>query len=144
LGDAPASYDRPVQLRRGLIAFALALAVVTAITAASAPRDDDESSPPAPAPSRPVTAPAVELAFRHPVEDAPPERSVRNGSHVIVRVQSGIAGNVEIPELGLIEPVEPGTPAVFDLLASRSGRYEIALVSVAGERTRLGTLVVGD
>jgi hypothetical protein len=133
-----------VQLRRGLIAFALVLAVVTLISAASAPRDDDDSAPPTPAPSRPVTAPAVELAFRHPVEDDPPERPVRNGSHLIVRVQAGVAGNVEIPGLGLIEPVAPGTPAVFDVLANRSGRYEVALVSVGGERTKLGTVVVGD
>jgi hypothetical protein len=133
-----------VQLRRGLIAFAIALAVVTAVAAVSGPReDDDPAAPSIPAP-RAATPAAVTVAFRHPVEARPPERPVRNGAHVVVRVEAAVAGNVEIPGLGLIQPVAPGTPAVFDVLADRSGDYEVALLAVNGERTRLGTLAVTD
>ena len=133
-----------MQLRRGLIAFALVFAAVAIGVSISAPPAEEEAR----GPSLPVprsTAPtAVSLAFRHPVEDAPPVRAVRRGSHVLIRVQAQVPGDVELRGLGLVAPVTPGTPAVFDVLASRTGRYEVSLLSVAGERTRLGQLEVND
>jgi hypothetical protein len=138
------AYDRIVQLRRTLLAFALVLAAVSLAAALSSPREEEESPPPS-GPIPRATAPAaVNVGFRHPVAKEPPVRTVRNGAHVIVRVQAQVAGNAEIAGLGLLQSVAPGTPAVFDLLAARSGRFEVSLVSVAGERTRLGTLEVGD
>ena len=141
-----APYSRLVQLRRALIAFAAVLAVVTVISALAGPGDDTNTAslpPVAPAP-RASAAPPVTVAFRHPPGRTAPVRPVRNGAHVVVRVQAQVAGNVEIGGLGLVQPVTPGTPAVFDLLASRSGRFEVSLVSVAGERSRLGVLDVTD
>jgi hypothetical protein len=133
-----------VQLRRSLIAFAIVFAVVAMVAAITAPSEEEE----APAPSTPVprtsTPAAVNVAFRHPVEDEPPVRPVRRGSHAIVRVQAQVAGDVEILGLGLLQPVTPGTPAVFDVLADRAGRFEVRLVSIAGERTRLGVLEVSE
>jgi hypothetical protein len=134
-----------MQFRRGLIAFALVLAGVTAIASISPPPDENDGPDLSAAPRPKAVAPeTVQVGFRHPVEAAPPQRAVRNGSHVIVRVEAGIAGNVEISGLGLIEPVAPGTPAVFDVLANRTGRYDVNLLSVAGERTEVGALVVED
>ena len=133
-----------MQLRRGLIAFAVVFAVVAFISALTAPSGDDEPAPPTGPAPRTSTPAAVELAFRHPVEEEPPVRSVRRGTHAIVRVQAQVAGDVEIAGLGLIEPVTPGTPAVFDLLASRAGRFEVRLISVAGERTLLGVIEVNE
>ena len=129
-----------MQFRRGLIAFVLVLVGVTLIASISAPVEDDDS----PAGERPraVAPEAIEVAFRHPLEGAPPLRSVRGGSHVIVRASADAAGNIEISGLGLIEAVAPGTPAVFDILTSRVGRYDVTLVPVAGDRVKLGTLEV--
>ena len=134
-----------MQVRRALIAFVVVFAVVTLIAAITAPRDDDDDSPATadPAP-RAAPSPAVAVRFRHPVEGAPPVRLVRRGSHVAIRVEAGVAGDVEIPGLGLIQPVAPGTPAVFDVLATRAGRYDVSLRSVAAERTKLGTLQVAN
>ena len=133
-----------MQLRRGLIAFALVFAAVAFGAAISAPSEDEEPA----GPSRPIprtTAPAaVNVAFRHPAGGAPPVRAVRRGSHVVVRVEAQIAGDVELLGLGLTAAVTPGTPAVFDLLATRAGRYEVSLLSIAGERTRLGLLEVRE
>jgi hypothetical protein len=130
-----------VQLRRALIAFAVVFALVTVIAVVSAPSDDDSpaTATPSPAPTRPTTVP---VAFRHPVAGAPPVRPVRSGSHLVIRVEARVAGDIEIPGLGLIQSVAPGTPAVFDVLASRPGRYDVSLRSASGEQIRLGTLEV--
>ena len=134
-----------MQFRRGLIAFVLVLAGVTAIASISAPPEEDNDPDLTAAPRPRAIAPeTLQVAFRHPVEAAPPARTVRNGAHVIVRVEARIPGTVEIPGLGLIQAVAPGTPAVFDVIADRTGRYDVSLQSVAGERTELGALVVED
>jgi hypothetical protein len=133
-----------VQLRRGLIAFAVVFAAVAIGAAISAPSEEGEPF----GPSRPVppsTAPAaVSVSFRQPLEGAPPARAVRRGSHVVIRVQTQVAGDVEVRGLGLIASTAPGTPAVFDVIASRPGSYEVTLRPVAGEQTRLGSLEVND
>ena len=133
-----------MQVRRALVAFVVVFAIVTLIAAISAPREDDDS--PATTDPAPRAAPSttVTVRFRHPVEGAPPVRLVRRGSHLAIRVEAGVAGDVEIPGLGLIQPVAPGTPAVFDVLANRTGRFDLSLRSVAAERTKLGTLEVAN
>jgi hypothetical protein len=133
-----------MQVRRALIAFVVVFAVVTLIAVASGPRETDDS-PATPAPAqRSAAAQTVTLSFRHPVEAGLPVRQLRRGSRAVIRVETGVAGDVEIPALGLIQPAAPGTPAVFDVLAVRAGRFDVSLLSVAGERTKLGTLAVND
>ena len=137
------AYDRRVQLRRGLIAFALVLAAVSFGAALSAPDEEGEPATTTPQTARNASPAAVTTTLAQPVRGEPPVRRVRAGAHVVLRVSAAAAGNVEIPALGLIQAVSPGTPAVFDLLASRAGRYTVAHVSLSGERTRLGALQVG-
>ena len=133
-----------MQVRRALIAFALVFAAVTAVSVISASREEDDGpAAPPPAP-RPAAATTVEVAFRHPVQGVPPVRDIPTGSHVVITVQAAAPGNVEIADLGLLQPVGPGTPAVFDVLADRPGRYDVSLLSVAREGTKLGTLAVGN
>ena len=132
-----------MQLRRGLIAFALVLAAVSLGAALSAPDDEGEPATTTPQTARNASPAAVTTTLAQPVRGAPPLRRVRAGAHVILRVSAATPGNVEIAGLGLLQPVVPGTPAVFDLLASRPGRYTVSHVSLTGERTRLGALQVG-
>ena len=122
--------------------FALVLSALSLGAAlAPPPKDDDE---PATTAARPRTTPAgpSQIELRQPAPEVPPVRRVRTGAHVVLRVSARQPGSVEIPALGLIQPVEPGTPAQFDLLASRPGRYDVHLVATGAERTRLGTLLV--
>ena len=133
-----------MQVRRALIAFVVVFAVVSLIAAITAPREDDDSPATADPAPRAAPSPTVAVRFRHPVEGRPPVRLVRRGSQVAIRVEAGVAGDVEIPGLGLIQPVGPGTPAVFDVLATRAGRYDVSLRSVAAESTKLGTLEVAN
>ena len=132
-----------MQLRRGLILFALVLAAISFGAALSAPDEEGEPATTTPQRTRTNTPTAVVTTLRHPVEARPPVRRVRPGAHVVLRVSAGTPGNVEVPGLGLLQPVDPGAPVVFDLLASRPGRYEVVLTTLSGERIRLGTLAVG-
>jgi hypothetical protein len=134
-----------VQLRRTLLAFVLVLAAVSLGAALTAPREEeDDSEPPARPAPRTRTPGAVTVAFRQPVEGGPPVRDVRTGAHVVLRVSARTAGEVEVTGLGLNQSVTPAAPAVFDLLATRAGRYDVVLVPLTGpERIKLGTLVVG-
>jgi hypothetical protein len=141
-GARPA-YDRAVQLRRGLIAFALVLAAVTAAAALSSTGGGDSGGAGPAAAARPAGPPPVVVDFRHPAAKQVPERPVRLGSHVILHVSAAVTGTAEVDGLGLVQPVEPATPAAFDLLATRPGRFDVTVVPAGGERTRVGTLVVG-
>ena len=133
-----------MQLRRALIAFAVVFVGVTALAALSSPREDDREGVPA---SRPAPAGApqtVAVSFRHPVEGTPPARTVRRSAHVVMRVEAGTPGDVEVAGLGLIQPAAPGAPALFDLLPARAGRFDVSLRAAGGESIRVGTLVVVD
>jgi hypothetical protein len=133
-----------VQLRRGLIAFALVLAAVTVAASLSSSGTGGGITRPAAAP-RASGQPLVSAVFHHPPGKVVPVRSARVGSHVIVQVDAVAAGSAEIPGLGLVEPVAADAPAVFDLLAERPGRFDVTVAPAAvGERTRVGTIVVAS
>ena len=72
----------------------------------------------------------------------PPVRRLRAGTHVTLQVASTRAGEVLLRGLGLVQPVEPGTPASFDVLLTAPGRYDAVLDPVAGRPVRVGRLVV--
>jgi hypothetical protein len=58
--------------------------------------------------------------------------ALATGAHAILRVGSGRAGQIALGGLGRDAPVEPGTPASFDLLATRPGSYEVVFTPVGG------------
>ena len=122
--------------------FALVFSAVSLGAALSGPREEDEEPVTTRPVPRPRTPPPTQVALRQPAPEEAPVRRVATGAHVVVRVSAREPGNVEIAGLGLLQPVAPGTPAIFDLLASRPGRYDVELVALNGERTKLGTLVV--
>ena len=122
--------------------LALGLFAITVLAALTASKEDGSAEPTVPV-ARPPAPPTQTLAFAQPAPAKPPVRRVRTGARVVVRVSSTVAGQTELEGLGLIEPVEPGVPASFDVLATRPGRYVVALLPVEGSRAVLGTLVVG-
>lgn len=54
---------------------------------------------------------------------------MRVGDQLALAVRSKGADQVEIPALGLLEPVAPAAPARFDLLAEAPGSYGVRLVA---------------
>ena len=63
------------------------------------------------------------------------------GDQLSLRVKSSRAGEVEIPDLGLLENVTPVDPARFDILASSKGSHE---VKVVGSKHPAGFLEFGE
>jgi hypothetical protein len=115
-------YAEPV-LRRILwfVAGLLALAIVAA---ALVPRHNDKTD----------TAPTVSAPERTTVKadiGASPARArtipARVGDHLVLTVESDRIDQVEIPGLDEIRPVDPTTPAQFDTLLARSGRFEVRM-----------------
>jgi hypothetical protein len=110
-------------LRRILwfIAGLLALAVVAA---AVIPRDngDDKTTPTVSAPERTTVKADI---------GASPTRArtipARVGDHLLLTVESDRIDQVEIPGLDQIHPVDPTTPAQFDTLLDRAGRFEVRM-----------------
>jgi hypothetical protein len=132
-----------VQLRRGLLVFAVFLLAVSFGAALTAPDEDPEPATTTPQTARTSSPEAVTVTFRHPLRGRPPTQRLDANAHAILRVNAGSPGNVEVRLLGLIAAVAPGTPAVFDILATRAGSYDVEFVPLNGERVRIGKLVVG-
>jgi hypothetical protein len=71
-----------------------------------------------------------------------PERvRVSLGDQVSILVRSREPAQIEIPKLGLLEDVLPLSPARFDVLATREGRFDIRRVQ---PRELVGVLEVHE
>jgi hypothetical protein len=138
-----------VHLRRALFLFAIVLGVAALVASLSPPLEErrndttpaepTESAPPS-ATATPAPEPSTALEF-----DASKNASkrVRTGQAATVRVAVDEPGSVTIPGLGLTAPANPRTPARFDILASRPGRYEIVFSPAGGtDMEDAGRLVV--
>jgi hypothetical protein len=128
-------------MRRILVMIAVGMLVLTALAALSAPVDEpgDDARP---APARPAEPPKT-VTLRAPARGKSPVHRVRRGLRVVLEVRSSVAGQVEIGGLGLLQTVDPGAPATFDIVTTRPGRYDVTLLPATGARSRLGTIVVG-
>jgi hypothetical protein len=62
---------------------------------------------------------------------------VRVGDQLSLLVRSKRPGQVSIPAFGLIETVDPFSPARFDILAEEAGSYPIRLSEVRGAAGRI-------
>jgi hypothetical protein len=131
--------------RRGWILIVGAVLLMAAVTASltPAPREGDDGgeAPPATTQPAPGTAPGEARELRMDAA-RPATEEVARGTHVVLEVSVPRPGQVAIPRLGLTGFAHPGTPAVFDVLAERTGRYDVTLAPTGGEPRRAGTLVV--
>ncbi len=72
----------------------------------------------------------------------PRTRRVESGRATTVRVHVESAGQVQIRGLGQSSDADEVTPARFDLLPSRPGRYPVEFIPAAGDTPEpVGTLV---
>lgn len=138
-----------MQARRILLFFGIVL-LLTAAAASLVPVPEeaqrDREEPPSTEAARPSpeAGPDGRLAAQVEFEasGAPATENVETGERVIVTVEAGEPGEVELQGLGRIQPVEPGTPAVFDLFTDSTGRFEVVYEPVEGPSRAVGTLVV--
>jgi hypothetical protein len=140
---------RVVHLRRALLLFAIVLGMAALVASLSRPVDQrkaDTAPSERPPTTPPVAGPAPGSSPAPAVEfDAARNRSVRlpAGDAVTIEVSVAEAGSVDIPDLGLSAAADPVTPARFEVLPTRPGRYELLFTPAGGEPSEpAGRLVV--
>jgi hypothetical protein len=138
-----------MHLRRALLLFAIVLGLAALVASLSRPleqrRDDSESSGPR-EPRQPTAEPGPAPELPSAISfDAADNESMRlpAGAAATLEVAVDEAGSVEIPDMGLSASADRLTPARFDVLASRPGRYELLFTPADGDRAvPAGRLVV--
>jgi hypothetical protein len=131
-------------LGRRFLLLVVVLMGLTALAASIAPREplvrSERHATPTPTPSPPPASSDVETVNRQLDVSHPGKRLVVNeGDLVDLEVRGDDVDSVQL--LDEVAPLDPQSPAVFQLLADRPGSYPIELVDA--ER-QVGTLVVRE
>ncbi len=119
---------------RRLVILMVVLFAASALAAALAPQPpvgEEEETTTEPAVSAPPAAAERGRLVRATLNAGgrkPRTIELREGDQLALLVRSETPGQVEIPALGLLDHVDPDTPARFDLLGERIGRLEVRLV----------------
>jgi hypothetical protein len=144
-----------MHLRRALLLFAIVLGMAALVASLSRPIEDrrtqtttpteTEAGPPSAEPGTTPeeggTAGPRTVTFEASEDES---KKLEAGSAATVEVEVAKPGSVEIPDMGLTAPADPFTPARFDVLATRPGRYPLLFTPAGGERQPepAGSLVV--
>jgi hypothetical protein len=125
--------------RRLLILLAVLLGL-TALAAGVAPRERADTGTAPAVPSTPGTGAPTPLERTIRTSSQGERIDVRVGQIVVITVEGDALETVSLEEYGN-EPVEPASPARFEILADVPGTYAIELL---GSGREIGTLVVSD
>jgi hypothetical protein len=135
-----------MHVRRALLLFAIVLALAAVAASVSNPRHDTADSGQA----EPLAVPGESAEGRSANDERavefsaarPRDHRVQSGRATTVRVYVESAGQVQIRGLGQSAAADEVTPARFDLLPSRPGRYPVEFTPAAGDSPEsVGTLV---
>jgi len=129
--------------RRLLVLFAVLLGL-TALATSLAPRptvgprsaDSGVSTATPTASSTPAAQSSRRLEETIAVDDGRTRVRARPGDVLALSVRGDVLDGVEIAGLGKLEPIEPGSPARFEMLLDAPGRFPITLLTtgrVVGE-----------
>ena len=136
-----------MELRRALLLFAIVLGIAAVVSSLARPPvreergDRGEPSAGSAAPSRPTASagPATRGApeIRFVVGGKRKTETLKAGAAATVTVSVEEPGGVSIDGLGLNAHAAPLTPARFDVLSTRPGRYVVRFTAVPDARSRL-------
>jgi hypothetical protein len=129
--------------RRTIVAVAIVMGLM-ALAASLAPPPERTGPTPEPALSPgPSAAPSVtagdEVARTIRLGGSAPDVRVRVGDTLGLTVTGDAVDTVVIPDLGVVEPIDPASPADIELYADTPGRYPISLL---GSGRAIGTLQI--
>ena len=123
--------------RRLLVLFAVLLGLTALATSLAprptAPRPGVLSPTPSPTATPAPKAPATTSQRIEKTISADPGHGrtrvkARVGDILALTVRGDVLDGVEITELGKLEPIEPGSPARFEVLLERRGELRVSLV----------------
>ena len=126
--------------RRLLVVFAVLLgltALVTSLAPRPTARPDGTgagavtaapSASPTASPQSPKSSRRIERTISADVGRPRARVRARAGDVLALTVRGDVLDGVEIAGLGKLEPVEPGSPARFEMLLDTPGEYRVSLV----------------
>lgn len=133
-----------MHLRRALLLFALVLGMAALVTAVTGPPERDgepQNTPPVSRDMSPRARPAPPqtgvLQVRFDTDRRAATRRLRTGRAALVTVEVDTPGQVELVGLATTQPADPVTPARFDVLAVKPGRYPVRFTPVAADEARV-------
>jgi hypothetical protein len=129
-------------LARRLLLLAAVLMLLAALAASIAPRDlTGGDDPPPESTNLPAGRPVAREITATPGA-APARVAVNRGDTLALQVSGDLLDEVLIERLDLIDPIEPSTPARFNLLIDApAGSYPIRLIDAD---RRIGSIVISD
>ena len=112
-------------LARRLLLLAAALMLLTALAAGLAPQPGGVDPP---SPPRPAQSPAI---VERSISASQDDQSVqaRVGDLIQLEVTGELIDEVQIERLDRFDPIEPTTPARFEVIPATAGVYPIRLVN---------------
>lgn len=140
-----------MELRRALLLFALVLGLAAIATSFSRPGEREQETTPARPPAQrttPTASPRERSQQPRVIvfSSTGLPRTIRlaAGEPAAVSVEVAQPGRVDLAGLGLTAAAEPLTPARFDVLETRPGRYEVNFFPAAddGEVRTVGLLEI--
>jgi hypothetical protein len=134
-----------VELRRALLLFAIVLGLAAVATSFSRPaKRDDDKAPAAPsgASGTPTVSPGRDETRRALISFSsfgqPRTRVLTANQAATVTVEVARPGQVQLSGMGMTAVAEPLTPARFEVLENRVGRYPVRFTPTGARReTRL-------
>ena len=131
---------------RRLITVLIVLLVLSSVAAALVPIERQSSESTTTTTTRETTTTAAGGRFVQRTVDAstgePATIRIRLGDRLGLDVHSRRAAQVGVPAFGELEEVDPASPAHFDLLPFREGRYPVRLLMEGRPTTTIATIVV--
>jgi hypothetical protein len=127
---------------RRLLLLAAVLMLLAALAASIAPRDlTGDDDPPPETTSLPAGRPVAREITAAPGA-APARITVSRGDTLQLEVSGDLLDEVLLERLDMIDPIEPSTPARFNLVIDApAGSYPIRLVEAD---RRIGSIVISD
>ena len=129
-------------LARRLLLLAAVLLLLTALAASIAPRDLTGGDDPPPLPSSLPAGHVVAREISASPGAAAAQIAVSRGDTLELEVFGDTLDSVLLERLNMIDPIEPTTPARFNLVIDApAGTYPIRLIEAD---RRIGSIVIAD
>jgi len=137
-----------VELRRALLLFAIVLGLAAVVSSLANPRTREDRAADEPARTTPEANPSSSTATAQPAAGqtavirfavGKPRKTETVRAETAATVEASVEepGEVRIDGLGLIAQATPLTPARFDVLSTRPGRYPVRFRAVPDSESRL-------
>ena len=112
-----------------VVAIVMGLMALAASVAPPPQQHIDRGAGATPSPTaEPPSAGTGDVTARLQIGAAAPPVRARVGQNVSLDVSGDVVDTVVIPGLGVLEPIDPASPAQIQLYASAAGRYPIRLL----------------